>query len=133
MLLATAYGGPAHECAGLDRRCHVCHINRQPSTDPKSSRVTNCAPFAETIVEDHVRQIMIGAARGGRMLVRAVYSEDIEATARVEVVADVTVTGRADARLEKVVTRLGVEPGVTAISWRIVPTDEDEQAMIQDA
>jgi uncharacterized membrane protein YhiD involved in acid resistance len=53
--------------------------------------------------------------------------------ARVEVVADVTVKGRADARLEKIVTRLGVEPGVTAISWKIVPTDEDEQAMIPEA
>jgi putative Mg2+ transporter-C (MgtC) family protein len=108
-------------------------INRQPVDGTEVVSSYELRAICRNDVEDHVRQIMIGAARGGGMLVRAVYSEDIEATGRVEVVADVTVTGRADTRLEKIVTRLGVEPGVTAISWKTVPTDEDEQAMIADA
>ncbi|MDB5041516.1 MAG: hypothetical protein JWN27_2242 [Candidatus Eremiobacteraeota bacterium] len=108
-------------------------VNRQPVDGSEVVSSYELRAICRNDVEEHVRQVMIGAARGGGMLVRAVYSEDIEATARVEVVADVTITGRADARLEKVVTRLGVEPGVTAISWKIVPTDEDEQALIADA
>jgi hypothetical protein len=38
------------------------------------------------------------------------------------------VAGRPDAKLEKIVTALGIEPGVFAVSWRIVPTtDEDSE------
>jgi uncharacterized membrane protein YhiD involved in acid resistance len=59
-------------------------------------------------------------------------SEDIEATNRVEIIADVTVAGRADARLEKIVTKLGGEPGVFAVSWKSVPTSEEERALVPE-
>jgi hypothetical protein len=36
--------------------------------------------------------------------------------------ADVAVTVRADERLEKIVARLGVDPRVSAVSWKAVPT-----------
>lgn len=84
-------------------------------------------------VEERVRTTMIAAVRGNAITLHAVYSEDIEATSRVEVVADIVVAGRADARLEKVVGRLGVEPGVSAVSWKIVPTDDEEQTMLPEA
>lgn len=111
----------------------VRRINRQPidGTEVVSSYEVRAVCRHE--VEEHVRQVMINAARGDGMMVLAVYSEDIENSNRVEVIADVTVAGRGDVRLEKVVTRLGVEPGVTAVSWKIVPTDEDEQTLIADA
>jgi uncharacterized membrane protein YhiD involved in acid resistance len=35
--------------------------------------------------------------------------------------------------LEKIVSRLGVEPGVSTVSWRTIPTDPDEQPMISEA
>jgi hypothetical protein len=63
----------------------------------------------------------------------AVYSEDIESTSRVEVIADVTVVGRPDARLEKIVTKLGIEPGVMAVSWKIVPTSDEERELVVEA
>ncbi len=50
----------------------------------------------------------------------------------MEVIADATVAGRPDARLEKIVSRLGVEAGVTAVSWKIVPTTDDERALVPD-
>jgi uncharacterized membrane protein YhiD involved in acid resistance len=63
----------------------------------------------------------------------AVYSEDIPSSERVEITADVTVTGRADARLEKIVSKIGLEPGVFAVSWKVVPTSDDERELLSDA
>jgi putative Mg2+ transporter-C (MgtC) family protein len=83
-------------------------------------------------VEEHIRALMIDAVRISTMTLTAVYSEDLAESTRVEVVADATVAGRPDARLEKIVSRLGVEAGVTAVSWKIVPTTDDERALVPD-
>ena len=83
-------------------------------------------------VEEHIRALMIDAVRNSTMTLTAVYSEDLAESTRVEVIADATVAGRPDARLEKIVSRLGVEAGVTAVSWKIVPTTDDERALVPD-
>jgi len=53
---------------------------------------------------------MIAAVRQTEMTLTAVYSEELEDRARTEIIADVTLSGRADAKLEEVVSLLGVEP-----------------------
>ena len=60
----------------------------------------------------------------------ALYSDDVVDSAMVEVVADVAVSGVADEALESVVTKLGIEPGVTSVSWRQVPATKDEREML---
>ena len=50
----------------------------------------------------------------------ALHSEDEEATYSVRVRAHVKSVGRKDDLLEPIVTRLSLEPGVTAIRWEIV-------------
>jgi uncharacterized membrane protein YhiD involved in acid resistance len=84
-------------------------------------------------VEERLRTLMISAVRSAAISLIAVYSEDIEPTSRVEVIADVTVTGRPDAKLEKIVTKLGIEPGVFAVSWKIVPTTDEERELVSEA
>jgi hypothetical protein len=76
---------------------------------------------------------MISTVRSVAMSLIAVYSEDIESTSRVEVIADVTVTGRPDAKLEKIETKIGVEPGVFAVSRKIVPTTDEERELVTEA
>jgi hypothetical protein len=49
------------------------------------------------------------------------------------VIADVTVTGRPDAKLEKIVTKLGIELGVFAVSWKIVPSSDEERELLPEA
>jgi hypothetical protein len=39
----------------------------------------------------------------------------------MKVLADVSVQGRRNEVMEQIVTRLSFEPGVSAISWSIVP------------
>jgi putative Mg2+ transporter-C (MgtC) family protein len=84
-------------------------------------------------VEERIRTVLIAAVRDAKMSLIAVYSDDIEGSERTEVTADVTVAGRPDARLEKIVTRIGVEPGVISVSWKIVPTSDEEREMLPDA
>jgi hypothetical protein len=47
-----------------------------------------------------------------------VESEDLEIDGRVRVQATLMSMGRQDSLLEQIVSQLGVEPGVSAASWR---------------
>jgi hypothetical protein len=51
----------------------------------------------------------------------------------VEVVADVTVAGAPDAKLEKNVTKLGREAGVLAVIWKNVPTTDEEREQLPES
>jgi hypothetical protein len=66
----------------------------------------------------------------------AVYSEDIESNqpgGGHRRRYGVTVTGRPDAKLEKIVTKLGIEPGFFAVSWKIVSTTDEERELVSEA
>ncbi|HTD34566.1 MAG TPA: MgtC/SapB family protein [Candidatus Elarobacter sp.] len=132
LLYQAAIGAVAILAANVLLRPIVQRINRAPVDGTEVVTSYEVRAVCREDVEDRVRQTMIASVRGNAITLRAVYSEDIEATNRVEVIADVAVAGRADARLEKIVSRLGVEPGVSAVSWRTVPTDPDEQPMISE-
>jgi len=131
-LLQAAIGAIAILIANVALRPIVQRINRAPVDGTEVVTSYEVRAVCRQDVEDRVRQTMIGAVRSSALTLRAMYSEDIESTARVEVLADVAVTGRADVRLEKVVSRLGVESGVSAVSWKIVPTDAEDQAMVPE-
>jgi putative Mg2+ transporter-C (MgtC) family protein len=81
-------------------------------------------------VEERVRTVLISAVRRAKITLLALYSDDVVDSAMVEVVADVAIAGVADEPLESVVTKLGIEPGVTSVSWRQVPATKDEREML---
>jgi putative Mg2+ transporter-C (MgtC) family protein len=110
----------------------VQRINRQPMEGTEVVSSYEIRAVCRQDVEERIRTTMIAAVRNAAMSLIAVYSDDIEATPRVEVTADVSVTGRPDARLEKIVSKLGVEPGVVAVSWRVVPTSDDEREIVSE-
>ena len=128
----AAAGAAAILVANVFLRPVARSINRQPFDGTEVVTTYEIRAVCRNDVEEHVRQAVVSSVRGGGMLLHAVYSEDIEGTTRVDVIADVAVTGHADARLERVLAKLGVEPGVCAVSWKAVPTDEDEQTMISE-
>jgi putative Mg2+ transporter-C (MgtC) family protein len=128
----AAIGVAAVLVANVVLRPVVQRINRQPVEGTEVVSSYEISAVCRQDVEERIRQTMIAAARGAAMSLIAVYSEDIQETNRVAVIADVTVAGRPDARLEKIVSRLGVEPGVVAVSWKIVPTTDDEREMVPE-
>jgi putative Mg2+ transporter-C (MgtC) family protein len=108
-------------------------INRRSAEDTEIVSSYEVRAICRQDVEDQVRAAAIEAIKANGILLQAVYSEDVGGSDRVEIVADATATGRVDGRLEKIVARVGIEPGVSAISWKLVPTDEDEKTMLAEA
>jgi putative Mg2+ transporter-C (MgtC) family protein len=110
----------------------VRRINRRPADGSELISSYEISAVCRVSVDDRVRSAMIAAVRGASMSLVAVYTEDRESTDRVHVTADVSATGRPDARLEKIVSKIGVEPGVFAVSWRAVPTTEEERELLPE-
>jgi putative Mg2+ transporter-C (MgtC) family protein len=110
----------------------IQRINRQSIAGTEVVSSYEIRAVCREDLEEHLRAEMIAAVHRAEMTLTAVYSEEIEESTRAEIMADVTVAGRADARLEQVVSHLGVEPGVVAVSWKVVPTSDDERAMVPD-
>ena len=108
-------------------------INRAPAEDSEIVSSYEVRAVCREDVENDVRSAVIAAIRGDGMVLQAVYSDDLEPRGRVEVIADVVVNGRADAKLEKVVSRVGIQNGVSAVSWKAVPTGDEERALAAEA
>ncbi len=66
--------------------------------------------------EAHVRALMLQALGGFRL--RSLHSVDLDED-RVAVDAELVVEGRDDARLEQAVSRISLEPAVTAVRWEV--------------
>jgi putative Mg2+ transporter-C (MgtC) family protein len=80
--------------------------------------------------EAHIRALLLqSVARTASVLV-ALHSKDHEAGDRVDVKADLKVMGRKDEYLEQIVTRLSLEPSVTAISWEVIAAVDEEDASL---
>ncbi len=80
-----------------------------------------------------MRTALISSVRSAKITLLAVYSDDVVHSPTVEVVADVAIAGSSDERLESVVTKLGIEPGVTSVSWKQVPASSAELELLPEA
>jgi putative Mg2+ transporter-C (MgtC) family protein len=72
--------------------------------------------------EAHVRALLLHALSGSHFTLHSLQSEDLEPNGKVSVEADLAATGRADNQLEQAVSRLSLEPGVSAVQWRTLDT-----------
>ena len=70
--------------------------------------------------EGHVRALLLQVVQPLLLALRALQSEDIDSSNKVEVRATLLSAGRQDSMLEQVVGRLSLEAGVTAVSWEVV-------------
>ena len=57
---------------------------------------------------------------------RALHSEDVDAAGKVEIRATLVGQGPQDLALERIVSRLSLEPGVSAVSWELAGEDHAE-------
>ncbi len=129
----AALGAVAVVAANVILRPIAQGINRQPIDETEAVLGYEVRAVCREDVEDRIRATMVAAIGANGLRLHAVYSEDLEGTGRVEVIADVTATGRVATRLERVVSRLGVEPGVSAVSWKAVPTSDEESVIVGEA
>lgn len=95
-------------------------INRAPVQGPEEIVLYLVECVCRTSDEGQIRALLLQNIGPAPLLLFALHSEDEEGTNRVKVRAQVKSMGRKDDLLERIVTRLSLEPGVTTIRWEIV-------------
>ena len=83
-------------------------------------------------IEERIRSVLSDALRATKLPMTALYTETV-GDQRMEIVADITVAGRSESKLERVVSRLAKESGIIGTSFRLVPTSAEEQAALSES
>ncbi len=96
-------------------------INQQPLENTELELCYVCSLMCHSKDEAHVRALLLQSLSTSKMKLRSLSSEDIEdAVDKVEVEAEMVTQTRDDGFLEQIVSRLSLEPAVTAANWRII-------------
>lgn len=95
-------------------------INQQPLKGTELELCYRCSVVCHSQNEAHVRALLLQTVSGGKMHLRSLQSEDLEIPNKVEVEADLVTQERNDAFLERIVSRLSLEPEVSAVKWKII-------------
>jgi putative Mg2+ transporter-C (MgtC) family protein len=94
-------------------------INRTPVEAPEEIVLYVLECVCRASEETQIRAQLLQNIGATPLVLYALHSEDEEGTSRVKVKAQVKSSGRKDGLLEQIVSRLSLEPGVTAIRWEI--------------
>ncbi len=97
-------------------------INRQPIKNTELETYYRCTVVCRSEDEIYVRALLLKMVNNGLML-RALSSEDLDNSTKLEVKAELMIQDRNDALLEQIVSQLSLEPGVSAVSWEILAED----------
>jgi putative Mg2+ transporter-C (MgtC) family protein len=73
--------------------------------------------------ETHLRTLLLATISQSMLALKAIHSEDLEGTDRSRIRAEVAARGTKNEILEQIVSRLSLEPGVTALSWTVMHTE----------
>lgn len=120
-LLSQAFiGAVAVLIANILLRPLANQINQQPIKGTELEFCYRCSVVCRSNDEAHVRALLLQTVSSGAMRLRSLRSEDLEIADKVEVEADLVTQDRNDEFLEQIVSRLSLEPGVSAVSWKII-------------
>ncbi|TXH04538.1 MAG: MgtC/SapB family protein [Nevskiaceae bacterium] len=95
-------------------------INRQPAG--QGSEVEVCYLIEVTCrdrAESHIRNSLLQEASSETMLLRSLQRETVEGAPKIRIAAEVVTSGRADRQIERIVSRLSLEQGTSAIAWKL--------------
>lgn len=96
-------------------------INQQPLKGTELELVYECSFICKSNHEAHIRALLLQAMAPSHLKLRALHSTDLEEKPDfVEVEAEMVTQNRDDQLLEQIVSRLSLETGVIAASWRII-------------
>jgi putative Mg2+ transporter-C (MgtC) family protein len=96
-------------------------INRQPLQNTEVETHYTCSVVCRAEDEAHVRTLLLlYGVNNAAMRLQALDSEDLDGSNKVQVQANLIMTDRNDTLLEQVISRLSLEPGVSAVSWKVV-------------
>jgi putative Mg2+ transporter-C (MgtC) family protein len=95
-------------------------INRQPLQNTEVETHYTCSVVCRGEDEAHVRTLLLYGVNNAAMTLQALDSEDLDGSNKVQVQANLIMADRNDTLLEQVISRLSLEPGVSAVSWKVV-------------
>jgi putative Mg2+ transporter-C (MgtC) family protein len=96
-------------------------INQEPLKGTELELCYQCSLICHSKDEAHVRALLLQSLGTSPMKLRSLHSEDLDEVGhKVEVEAEMVTQTRDDHLLEEIVSRLSLEPSVTAASWRII-------------
>ena len=116
--------------ANLILRPMAFRINRAPLQQEEQEILYRLRCTCRTSDEANIRTMLIQSVGRTPLSLIALHSLDDEVMARVNVKADLKAIGPKGEALEQIVTRLSLEPGVTAISWEVVAAVDAEVASL---
>ena len=73
--------------------------------------------------ETHLRTLLLATITQAPASLQAIHSEDDDASDRTRLRAEISTAGRQNELVERIALRLSMEPGVTSLSWSVVPTE----------
>lgn len=73
--------------------------------------------------EAHLRALLLGSMTHEPATLQAIHSDDEPGSDRTRLRAEVSTRGRQNELIEKIALRLSIEPGITSLSWAVVPTE----------
>jgi putative Mg2+ transporter-C (MgtC) family protein len=109
----------------------VARINRQPLDQTELAQVYEVAVTCPEQQEEAIRAKVLAQIRATTLTLRALESHNVD-PGRVRVTASVATTSRADAKLERIVGRLSLDPTILAASWRIAAVESGELANVTE-
>ncbi|NJL09969.1 MAG: MgtC/SapB family protein [Calothrix sp. SM1_7_51] len=95
-------------------------INRESIKSQELQTHYRCFIVCRSQDEAIVRAKILQTAGQASLLLQGLTSQDIDDSTNIEVKADFICSGRKDVELEQIVSRLSLESGVTAVSWKIM-------------
>lgn len=72
--------------------------------------------------ETHLRALLLGSMTHEPATLQAIHSDDDPGSDRTRLRAEISTHGRQNELIEKIASRLSIEPGITSMSWSVVPT-----------
>jgi putative Mg2+ transporter-C (MgtC) family protein len=109
----------------------VARINRQPLEQTELAQVYEVAVTCLEPQEEAVRAKVLAQIRATTLTLRALESHNVD-PGRVRVTASVATTSRADAKLERIVGRLSLDPTILAASWRIAALESRDLGTVTE-
>lgn len=119
-MLEASVGAVAVIGANLILRPLALKIDRQSTENTELETYYSCSVVCRSEDEARVRTLLLYAVNNTSIRLKALNSADLEDSSKVQVRANLVMWGRNDALLEQVVSRLSLEPSVSAASWKVV-------------
>lgn len=95
-------------------------INRQPAA--QALELETCYQIeitCRTRVESHIRNSLLQESASDGLLLKSLQKEALGDQGGARLLAEIVTQGRNDRQIERIASRLSLEPGTSAITWRV--------------